>query len=155
MAKVEKKAKPRERSIADETAVDIFAEAVVDGKTQAEAYRLSHPNCKASHNTARVKGYEYAQRPVVRERIEELRRELHERHAGFRDKLIEMLTEEISTCYADNHTLSPVIKQVEVVTRVLGMDKQVIDLKADVRAVDDSTAADKLNFLAQQAGGKR
>lgn len=140
-----------------EVAIDKFVQAILDGRRGSDAYILSHPHYKSTNiNATRVRASEFARHPDVQKALKEARQELLERHAGFRDRLIEMLQEEISNCYNDNHTLAPVMKQVEVATRVLGMDKQTVKVEGDAGAFDRESAAMNLMFLVNQAkGGKQ
>lgn len=139
-----------------EIAISAFVQAILDGHRQADAYRMSHPSCKSTNdNAVRVRACEFAKHPDVQEALAAARRELLERHANFRDHLVEMLTEEIDTCYRDNHTLAPVMKQVEVATRVLGMDKQIVKVDGDVGGFDRESVAANIQFLVDKAKGSK
>lgn len=137
-----------------EETIEIFCNAIIKGHTQGEAYRISHPQCRKTGCALRVEGYEFSHRPDVMERLEELRAEMRERHANFRDRLVDHLCVEIEQCWEDYATLAPVMKQVDTATRVLGMDKQVVDMNAKLGPIDDDSAAEKINFLVKKAGGK-
>lgn len=140
------------QTLETENAVEIFAQAIIDGHTNMAAYRLGHPKCMTTNKAAlAVRACAFGKRQDVRDRINELREEAAARHAGFRERLADMLIEEISECYRDNKTLSPVMKQVDCATRILGMDKQVVDVNAKVGAADSSTVTEKINFLAEAA----
>ena len=142
----------RSGNIDRETAINAFVQAILDGHKQADAYRIAHPRCQSTNNNSiRVRACEFAKHPDVQSALADARKELLERHANFRDHLIEMLQEEISACYRDNHTLSPVMKQVEVATRVLGMDKQTVTIEGDAGAFDRESVASNLQFLVNQA----
>ena len=140
------------QNLINPSVVETYARAICEGKTQSEAYILSHPKTNGTGVNLRVMANRFHKRDDVQEAISKLKEEGRERWSEFRDELIGMLTEEIRTCYRDNSTLSPVMKQVDTVTRILGMDKQTVEVKADVRqAMDVESVAEKLNFLIAHA----
>jgi phage terminase small subunit len=68
---------------------ELFAQQVVLGKTQAEAYRLAHPKAKSwKDEAAHVEASKLANSPKVLLRIQELQRELWERDTATRERTI-------------------------------------------------------------------
>ena len=139
------------REMTFEIAAEQFAELVLNGMSQSDAYKKTHPDCHQSGNPLHVKACTFAHLPRVVAAMDRKREEMRERHLRFRDSLVNHLCDEIEQCWHDNRTLAPVMKQVDTATRVLGMDKQVVDVTAKVGPIDSDSAVDKLNFLASKA----
>lgn len=134
-----------------EIAAHTFAEEVVGGARLIDAYKKAHPRCGKSGNALRVAACEFGKHPTVVAILEDMRREMHERHLAFRDSLVDHLQEEIETCWRENRTLDPVMKQAALAADVLGMKKQIVDLNARVGPIDEGTRTDRLEFLAKKA----
>lgn len=139
-----------------EHAVETFAQAMASGASQREAYRRSHPGNHCTDDKVDQKASAFAKRADVRARIGELTRENAANAQMTRDELVWMLTAEIRENWRDKRTTLPVVKLMDILTRVCGYDRQTVDIKAEVGAVDAEAVAEKINFLVrQQCGGGR
>ena len=138
----------RTASEAGRAEIERFCQAIMDGKSNAAAWRAVHPDAKANDASARELGMRWAHRPDVQMRLAELREDMASSHAAFRDRLVEMHEEEIARCWLSNSTLLPVIDVVKSLTKIAGYEQKTINVNAQVGAMDQGSVEDKLAFLA-------
>lgn len=138
-----------------EQAVETFAQAMACGSSQREAYRRSHPRNHSQDRIIDQKASAFAKRADVRARIAELKGENAANAQMTREELVGMLTAEIRESWRGSRTTLPVVKLMDILTRVCGYDRQTVDVKAEVCAVDPEAVAEKLNFLAGRQGEGR
>lgn len=139
--------------IIDDNAIEIYAQAVASGKPHVDAYLLSHPKCKVRGKVLTVMAAKFHKRPQVKARLEAIKAETGDKWSGFREELLGYLTADIRHCYEVNKTLSPVMKQVEQVSKMLGFDKNTLEVKAVSGALDTESASAKINFLIASIKG--
>lgn len=137
--------------------IERFAQAIVNGKNNREAWREAKPRSKCTDISANELGWRMSRRKDVQEKIAELRRDMASRHAAFRDQLIEMHQHEIEECYNKTHSLIPVMDVVRSLARIAGFENQTININSRVGALDADVIKDKLSFLAERAksGGRK
>jgi phage terminase small subunit len=113
--------------------IDIFAKAIVEGKTQAEAYRLAYPTStkwRADH--VHTKAYEMAKDEHVLSRIEELRKEVTKEFVWERVMSLKVLAK-VATDKTSKD--SDKVAAVKVLNAMYGYD-------APQKAVIDHTSSD-------------
>lgn len=138
--------------VVDKAVVEKYVQLVASGRSHAEAFKLTHPKNSQKPQTLKNTAYDFHNLPEVQARLAEVMKETGDKWSGFRDELIGYLTEEIRNCYRANETLSPVMKQVEQVSKILGYDKHTVEVKSAVGAMDTESVTEKVNFLIVAAG---
>lgn len=129
-----------------------FAELVVyKGFSLSDAYKETHADSHLSGQSLYTKAHEFSRNPTVSAALDAVREELRQKNAAFGDRLIGYLRDDIDRAIRECQTLEPVMKQATLAADVLGLKKSTVDIKAEVGPIDNSSAADKLTFLAQQA----
>lgn len=138
--------------VTDRAAVERYVQMVAAGKSHVAAYQATHPNAKSRGKALAQAAHKFHGLPEVQARMNAVIRETGERWSGFRDELLGYLTDEIRRCYSDNATLSPVMKQVEQASKILGLDRQTVEVKASLGCMDADAVDEKVNFLIAAAG---
>ncbi len=73
--------------------IEIFAQAIVDGKTQADAYRLAHPTAMSwAPESVHAKASVMAKEDTVLARVQELRKQMESKVLWSREKSIDILS---------------------------------------------------------------
>ena len=139
------------RTREQERAERLFAEAFVAGRPQTEAYVAGHPGAaKWKRNALSARASEYARRPSVAAKVEALQREAAERAAISRDELAGMLSMEIRREWGEKASLAGVMPQVDRLARICGYDRQQLDVRAEIGAMDAEVAAERINLLLRR-----
>lgn len=106
--------------------IEIFCNAVIEGKSNRQAYYEAYPNSrKWKAEAVDSRAYEFSKDSAVLDRLEDMRSKYREKAEITQEKVIEQLTK-IGFADIDVRNIKPAdkIKALEAITKILGLDSK-------------------------------
>lgn len=94
-----------------------FCQNIIQGMSQADAYRLAYPNCRASDETVWVKASQLAAQDKVKIRLAELRESLAKPSIMTAQERLEWLTKVINN---DEQSMTDRLRAVDIANKMTG-----------------------------------
>ena len=121
---------------------EAFCQAICDGISQSDAYRLSYNAANMKKETVNSKAYELIQNGEIRARIKELKSKLENKQLWTREQSINKAIEAIEMASNNGKPLE-ILKGVEVLNKMHGYDAPI---KHDVK----STGGFNINIVTSK-----
>jgi|GEM_PF-867053 len=115
---------------------EAFCQAIADGLSQADAYRLAYNAAKMKHETIQKRASELMKHGEVKGRVQELNSKLENKQLWTREQSVTTIMLGLQTAKTNNKPME-IFKGVELLNKMFGYDaptKHDVDVKASINS---------------------